>query len=65
VHRRSGATRSLPALGQARHGVGSAVVDGAAYVLLGGAEPGLHVTGTVERPALAEVATAPAGHTPD
>jgi len=38
----------LPALGQARHGLGAAVVEGIAYAALGGTEPGLSVSGTVE-----------------
>lgn len=38
----------LPALGEARHGLGAAVVDGRAYALLGGPVPGLTVSATVE-----------------
>jgi hypothetical protein len=38
----------LPELGEARHGLGAAVVDGRAYVLLGGPVPGLTVSATVE-----------------
>ena len=38
----------LPNLGQPRHGLGAAVVDGTAYVLLGGDQPGLFVSATVE-----------------
>jgi hypothetical protein len=43
-----GGTTSLPSLAVARHGLGAVVVDGVAYVLLGGPEPGLAVTDTVE-----------------
>ncbi len=32
---------TLPELNEAHHGHGAAVVDGVAYVLLGGPEPGL------------------------
>ena len=42
----------LPNLGRPRHGLGAAVVDGAAYVLLGGEQPGLFVSPTVESFAL-------------
>jgi len=38
----------LPDLGRPRHGLGAAVVDGTAYVLLGGDQPGLFVSPTVE-----------------
>jgi len=38
----------LPSLGRPRHGLGAAVVDGTAYVLLGGNQPGLFVSPTVE-----------------
>jgi Kelch motif len=38
----------LPALGRPRHGLGAAVVDRVAYVLLGGDQPGLFVSPTVE-----------------
>jgi hypothetical protein len=38
----------LPDLRSARHGLGAAVVDGTLYVLLGGPEPGLFVSDTVE-----------------
>ncbi|MGH3923403.1 MAG: hypothetical protein ACRDTT_11140, partial [Pseudonocardiaceae bacterium] len=44
----SGAVVVLPPLGLPRHGLGAAVVDGVAYVLLGGPKPGLSVSGTVE-----------------
>ena len=37
-----------PSLGESRHGLGAAVVDGIAYTLLGGPQPGLTVSGTVE-----------------
>jgi hypothetical protein len=43
-----GSVTSLPPLGQGRHGLGAAVTEGAAYAVLGGAEPGLHVTATIE-----------------
>ncbi|MQA27986.1 MAG: hypothetical protein GEU94_21610 [Micromonosporaceae bacterium] len=49
-----GATSRLPRLGHARHGVGAAVLDGTAYVLLGGRKPGLHVSAVVERLRLPE-----------
>jgi Kelch motif protein len=42
----------LPGLGRPRHGLGAAVVDGTAYVLLGGNQPGLFVSPTVESFAL-------------
>ena len=38
----------LPDLAHPRHGLGAAVVDGVAYVLLGGDQPGLFVSPTVE-----------------
>jgi non-specific serine/threonine protein kinase len=38
----------LPGLRRPRHGLGAAVVDGTAYVLLGGDQPGLFVSPTVE-----------------
>ncbi|MGH8885189.1 MAG: Kelch repeat-containing protein [Egibacteraceae bacterium] len=44
----SGAVVGLPSLSRPRHGLGAAVVDGVAYVLLGGSRPGLSVSGTVE-----------------
>ncbi|MGH8901499.1 MAG: Kelch repeat-containing protein [Egibacteraceae bacterium] len=44
----SGAVVGLPSLSRPRHGLGAAVVDGVAYVLLGGPRPGLSVSGTVE-----------------
>ncbi len=47
-----GAGQALPALGLARHGLGAAVVDGTAYVLFGGREPGLHASSVVEALAL-------------
>jgi hypothetical protein len=43
-----GETVSLPALSEARHGLGAAVIGGIAYVVLGGPEPLLSVSGTVE-----------------
>ena len=39
---------AMPSMAQARHGHGAAVIHGVAYVLLGGAVPGLDVTATVE-----------------
>ncbi|MGH8896737.1 MAG: Kelch repeat-containing protein [Egibacteraceae bacterium] len=44
----AGAVVGLPSLKMPRHGLGAAVVDGIAYVLLGGPRPGLSVSGTVE-----------------
>jgi hypothetical protein len=38
----------LPPLGEPRHGLGAAVVNRAAYALLGGDQPGLFVSPTVE-----------------
>ena len=38
----------LPNLGRPRHGLGAAVVDDVAYVLLGGDQPGLFVSPSVE-----------------
>jgi hypothetical protein len=38
----------LPGLAHPRHGLGAAVVDGVAYVMLGGDQPGLFVSPTVE-----------------
>jgi hypothetical protein len=43
-----GDVSSLPPMGQRRHGLGAAVVDGVAYTLLGGPTPGLSVTDVVE-----------------
>jgi hypothetical protein len=43
-----GRQTSLPDLPSPRHGLGAAVVDGTLYVLLGGPEPGLFVSDTVE-----------------
>jgi hypothetical protein len=44
----AGGSLRLPDLGVPRHGLGAVVVDGVAYVLLGGPEPGLFVSATVE-----------------
>jgi len=44
----AGTVTSLPQLGEARHGLGAVVVDGRAYVLLGGREPGLTASNIVE-----------------
>ena len=41
-------TTSLPRLSTARHGLGAAIIEGVAYVALGGTEPGLSVSGTIE-----------------
>jgi Kelch motif len=43
-----GSTTTLPSLGMARHGLGAVVVDGVAYVVLGGPEPGLSVSNSIE-----------------
>lgn len=43
-----GTTTELPSLARARHGLGAAVVDGVAYVVFGGTEPGLSVSTAVE-----------------
>ena len=43
---------ALPRLGVSRHGLGAAVVDGVAYVVLGGERPGLFVSPVVEAIAL-------------
>ncbi len=43
-----GAVTTLPELNEAHHGHGAAVVDGVAYVLLGGPEPGLSASSVVE-----------------
>jgi hypothetical protein len=45
---RDGDVSVLPPLSEPRHGLGAAVVDGVAYVLLGGDQPGLFVSPTVE-----------------
>ncbi|MDP8969580.1 MAG: hypothetical protein M3N52_03590, partial [Actinomycetota bacterium] len=44
----AGGTTPLPPLLTPRHGLGAAVVDGIAYVVLGGPRPGLHVSAAVE-----------------
>lgn len=44
-----GTARVLPDLGVARHGVGAVVIDGVAYVVLGGRQPGLFVSDVSER----------------
>lgn len=43
-----GGTTVLPELAQARHGAGAVVVEGHAYVLLGGPQPGLTASATVQ-----------------
>lgn len=43
-----GSVAALPPLAARRHGLGAAVVDGVAYTLLGGPQPGLTVSATVE-----------------
>ena len=47
-----GALARLPDLGIARHGVGAAVIDGSAYVVLGGRQPGLFTSDVTEKIAL-------------
>jgi hypothetical protein len=44
----NGKASRLPTLRHSRHGLGAAVVDGVAYTLLGGPEPGLTVADVVE-----------------
>lgn len=44
----SGEVTVLPGLTAARHGIGAVVVEDVAYVLLGGPEPGLTVSSTVQ-----------------
>ena len=44
----AGALVGLPPLGVPRHGVGTAVLDGVAYAMLGGREPGLYVSDVAE-----------------
>jgi non-specific serine/threonine protein kinase len=44
-----GTVAVLPDLGVARHGVGAAVIDGQAYVVLGGRQPGLFTSELTER----------------
>jgi hypothetical protein len=46
--RATGELVRLPELRRPRHGLGSAVVDGVAYVLLGGEQPGLFTSDIVE-----------------
>jgi N-acetylneuraminic acid mutarotase len=48
----AGTIALLPDLGVARHGVGAAVVEGSAYVVLGGRQPGLATSDVTERLAL-------------
>lgn len=43
-----GGVTSLPDLAVPRHGLGAAVLDGAAYALLGGEQPGLFTSAVVE-----------------
>jgi len=43
-----GSATSLPPLAESRHGLGAVVVDGTAYALLGGPEPGLTVSGSAQ-----------------
>jgi hypothetical protein len=43
-----GTVARLPDLGVARHGIGAAVVDRRAYVLLGGRQPGLFTSDITE-----------------
>jgi hypothetical protein len=49
-----GEAASLPPLAESRHGLGAVVVGSRAYVLLGGPEPGLTVSDTVQSLALAD-----------
>lgn len=44
----SGVVTTLPPLPEPRHGIGAVVLDAVAYVLLGGPEPGLTVSPTVQ-----------------
>jgi non-specific serine/threonine protein kinase len=48
----AGVIAVLPDLGVARHGVGAAVVEGTAYVVLGGRQPGLFTSDITESLAL-------------
>jgi hypothetical protein len=43
-----GTVTALPPLLEPRHGIGAVVLDGNAYVLLGGPQPGLTVSDTVQ-----------------
>lgn len=43
-----GPATALPDLAEGRHGIGAVTLDGTAYILLGGPEPGLTVSGTVQ-----------------
>jgi hypothetical protein len=43
-----GVTTTLPPLGQARHGLGAGVIDDVVFVVLGGPEPLLSVSGATE-----------------
>jgi non-specific serine/threonine protein kinase len=43
-----GTVTALPPLQEPRHGLGAVVVEGVAYAVLGGPEPGLVTSGTVE-----------------
>jgi Galactose oxidase, central domain len=47
-----GTLSTLPDLGVARHGIGAAIVDGTAYILLGGRTPGLSTSDLTESLAL-------------
>ncbi|HET8776929.1 MAG TPA: kelch repeat-containing protein [Candidatus Limnocylindria bacterium] len=49
-----GRVTALPPMTQPRHGHGAGVVDGVAYALLGGDQPGLDATATVETLPLGE-----------
>ena len=44
----SGKVTAVPDMNQRRHGHGAAVVDGNAYAILGGEEPGLSASATIE-----------------
>ncbi|MEO7295187.1 MAG: kelch repeat-containing protein, partial [Candidatus Limnocylindria bacterium] len=50
----TGRVTALPDMIQRRHGHGAAVIDGIAYLLLGGEEPGLSASATVETLELGE-----------
>ena len=52
MHGRGRDVTTLPELGEPHHGHGAAVVDGLAYVLLGGPEPALSAGATIEMLAL-------------
>ena len=55
-----GIATTLPPLAQARHGLGAVVLDGIAFVLLGGPQPGLTVSAAIEALPLAGALPPPA-----